>query len=430
MNRIFKNLFPFLIICFLGLVNINLRAQQKFLNTSHLDSLYEEINVNGNSFGIVHIYSEYPDYKWVGDDDEGIACVDDAARALIFYVRYSKEYNDTSSVLKAKKLVEFLVYMQSENGFFYNFILPDYSINRTHRNSIAEPNWWSWRALWALTEGYDFFQDKDSVLSNKIKNAVSKIVSAIKLSFEGKKQVVELNGFKRASWKPFASASDQVALIIVGLSKYYLLFGDNSILRLINDFSEGLLLSQEGSKNQFPYYAFLSWENSWHAWGNLQSYSLLYAYEVTKNQRYLKASLREIKNFYKYLIKENFLSGFSLKKDNGKIVCDSLKKFPQIAYGIRPIVFASMKAAELTGDGKYLSIAAESASWFFGNNPAKTKVYFEKSGICYDGIINQSEINKNSGAESTIEALLSLLSIEKNKKACELLNKIVMSFAK
>ncbi len=44
-------------------------------------------------------------------------------------------------------------------------------------------------------------------------------------------------------------------------------------------------------------------------------------------------------------------------------------------------------------------------------------MYFPKTGICYDGINSKEEINKNSGAESTIEALLSLLEISKNPRA-------------
>ena len=56
--------------------------QQKselIINTSHLDSLFEEVTSLGNTFGIIHIYSEYPDYKWVGDSDEGIACIESGA---------------------------------------------------------------------------------------------------------------------------------------------------------------------------------------------------------------------------------------------------------------------------------------------------------------------------------------------------------------
>ena len=44
-------------------------------------------------------------------------------------------------------------------------------------------------------------------------------------------------------------------------------------------------------------------------------------------------------------------------------------------------------------------------------------MYFPQTGICYDGINSKDEINKNSGAESTIEALLSLLDINENPRA-------------
>ena len=51
--------------------SVQLTSTNSLINTSHLDSLYEEINVEGKSMGIIHIYSNYPDYKWIGDDDEG-----------------------------------------------------------------------------------------------------------------------------------------------------------------------------------------------------------------------------------------------------------------------------------------------------------------------------------------------------------------------
>ena len=95
------------------------------INTAHLDSLYEKINVGNNTIGIIHIYSEYPDYKWVGDSDEGIACVDDAARAAVFYLKYSELYGRRGSLIKARRLIEFIMYMQADNAFFHNFISDD-----------------------------------------------------------------------------------------------------------------------------------------------------------------------------------------------------------------------------------------------------------------------------------------------------------------
>jgi len=41
-------------------------------------------------------------------------------------------------------------------------------------------------------------------------------------------------------------------------------------------------------------------------------------------------------------------------------------------------------------------------------------IYDATSGRCYDGIDSARKINLNSGAESTIEALLTILEVEKN----------------
>jgi hypothetical protein len=420
-RRILIPVWLFVFVAFFSLVN----AQQKLINTSHLDYLYEEISADGNKFGIIHIYCEYPDYKLVGDSDEGIACVDDVARAAIFYMNYSRQYKDSLAVHKAAKLIEFILHMQAENGFFNNFIFQDYSINKTHQNSAAQANWWSWRALWSLTEAYSFFEKSDKEFAGRIKSSIERIITAIKKHFQYEKTFIDLNGFKRPTWLPNQYASDQAALIVITMCKYKTLFGDDSVLNIINDFCEGIMVMQEGSKKEFPFYAFMSWENIWHAWGNSQAYSLLCAYEVTGNKHYLNSAVNEINHFYKYLLQEKFCNEFSIKKGKNKIVSDGGKKYSQIAYGIRPMVYSSLKAAELTGDKRYSLLAAKLASWFFGNNPAKAKMYFEETGICFDGIVNEKEVNKNSGAESTIEALLTLLSIQGDSIASRKLNEII-----
>jgi hypothetical protein len=50
-------------------------------------------------------------------------------------------------------------------------------------------------------------------------------------------------------------------------------------------------------------------------------------------------------------------------------------------------------------------------------------MYNPSNGITFDGIISEDEVNMNSGAESTIEALLSLLAIEQNSISKKALTK-------
>ena len=80
-----KKILFLIVISFILNGQISYCQSEFIVNKSHLDYLYKEIIVDGKEMAIVHIYSNAPDYKYVGDDDEGYACVDDAARAAVFY---------------------------------------------------------------------------------------------------------------------------------------------------------------------------------------------------------------------------------------------------------------------------------------------------------------------------------------------------------
>ena len=53
-------------------------------------------------------------------------------------------------------------------------------------------------------------------------------------------------------------------------------------------------------------------------------------------------------------------------------------------------------------------------------------MYNPSNGMNYDGIISKEKINMNSGAESTIEALLTLLAIEQNSISKKALKKYLV----
>ncbi|HEX2982363.1 MAG TPA: T9SS type A sorting domain-containing protein [Ignavibacteriales bacterium] len=148
-------------------------------------------------------------------------------------------------------------------------------------------------------------------------------------------------------------------------------------------------------------------------------------FEASSDSVYLKAALKEINYFYDYILSKNYLSGFSIGKAGNTIFSSGEDKYPQIAYIIRPMVFASLKAYEITQDTAYALKAAKLASWFYGKNPAGVRMYNPDNGICYDGINGAAAVNKNSGAESTIEALLTLQAIESVPYAAQQFNSII-----
>jgi len=390
-------------------------AQTSFtVNKSHLDYLYKEIDVNGKQMAIIHIYSNAPDYKYIDDMDEGYACVDDAARAAIFYLEYFKTYNDSSSLIKYNNLIEFLVYMQAENGFFYNFIWKDNSINKTYKTSVAEPNWWSWRALWALMENYKEFKNSNDERSIRAKQIIEKGIAAIKRIIPKTRGKINIDGVNLPNWLPGKTAADQSAVLILLLSEYYQNTRDKETLFYVNSLVQGIMKMQVKDKGYEFNGAFLSWENTWHGWGNSQAYALLKAFPLLKDEKVKKSALYELDNFYEQLIKRNFLGYFKVRKHHHKIETVESNQYSQIAYNIRPMVFALLEAYAVTSDSMYAIKAGKVAQWFVGRNPAHEVMYNPHTGIFYDGIENEKIINRNSGAESTIEGLLSLLRISQN----------------
>ena len=61
-------------------------------------------------------------------------------------------------------------------------------------------------------------------------------------------------------------------------------------------------------------------------------------------------------------------------------------------------------------------LAGITAGWFFGANRAGEPMYDPATGVTFDGIAADGTINRNSGAESTIHGLLSMLALDENPR--------------
>jgi hypothetical protein len=380
------------------------------INLDHFNHLYKEIEIDGEAMGIVHIYSEYPDYVYEIEPKEGYTCVDDVARAVVMLAEYYKTGIDIEeTVHKIKMMTKFILHMQNENGYFNNFIWNDLTINTTYKTTVAELNWWSLRAFWALETTLPLVKD-DTELTSKIETAISRLAVNIKNELGGPEFPVDtVNTLEVPAWLPNKYAADQAAVLILGLLPYYERTKDEKALFLIDKMAKGLMQMQRGHATQYPYGAFMSWTNLWHAWGNNQAYAMLKAGRQLNNKAYVNSGLKEVDHFYPYLLKNGFRSAFWIEEKDGGFIETKREEFSRIAYGIRPMVWASVEAYEITQRPEILELSKELESWFFGNNIAKIKMYDEATGRGYDGIISPESINKNAGAESTLECLMTLL---------------------
>ena len=378
------------------------------VNTAHLDYLTVPITFpDGANAAGVYIYADAPDYTLTPASGEGYTCVDDVSRAALVYLRSSKFSTDTSIQSKAIKLINFVLELQSANGYFYNFLQAGNVINKTGITSVNQPKWWSWRALQALTEASPAIRTKNGILADQADAVIIKLVNVIKKDLANiPRTIIQINGIDVPQWLP--EGADQAATMILGLLPYLEKNGDAVIENYIRKLADGIILMQHGDKTHFPYSCFLSSGNTWHAYGNDQATSILKAGIFLNDSGYVNSAMSEVNNFYPWLLNNGFKNSFDVSVAGNVFTSENSKEFEQIAYGIRPMVFAAIDAYIITNDEKYADMAGHLAAWFLGKNSAATNMFSTSTGRCYDAINTGNSVNKNSGAESTIEALLTM----------------------
>ncbi|MEO5673521.1 MAG: hypothetical protein ABIQ74_02645, partial [Chitinophagales bacterium] len=189
------------------------------VNTAHLDYLYTPVTFStGTKAAGVYIYAEAPDYHFVEAAGEGFSCVDDVARAAQVYLRSAAFAIDTAVQAKAFNLIRFILEMQSDNGYFYNFLFTTGQINQFGSTSINNANWWSWRALQTLSEAKPLIQNIDAQLYSDVDAAVNKLVAQIKIDLVNLPQTTKVvSGITVPEWLPAGSGTDQASLLILGL---------------------------------------------------------------------------------------------------------------------------------------------------------------------------------------------------------------------
>jgi hypothetical protein len=391
------------------LLSGSLQAQPSgVLSTDHLEHLTRRVKIGGHTLDAVWIYCEAPDYRLVADEDEGFSCVDDVARALVFWCRDYRQAPSAMARRRIRGMAAFLLHMHAGDGLFYNFLLPDGQINRDHINSVATPGWWTWRALWALSEVCllespalaKLQQQLRPVLQLTLGQLHTRYLPAGDARFGGLALPAAMAG----------QGADQAGLILLGLSNCYRLWPSEDLRSLMLRIGDQLLHMQQGDRNTPPYGAFLSWQNYWHAWGNLQAYGLLKAGELLSHPPFIEAALREVRDFYPWYMLRGGLHQFAVEQTAEGIRLTDVKAFPQIAYDRRPMVLAALEAYRITGDTTYAHIAGQLAGWLAGVNPIGQPMY-QLNGRTFDGIVSPTQVNQNAGAESTIEALLCLQAI-------------------
>jgi len=377
------------------------------INLTHLQRLTELVEWNGEDIGLVHIYSEAPDYGWVDASGEGIACVDDVARAALVYLLYYRRTADPQALEMARAALNFVLYMQAEDGEYYNFVFDrNGTINREGRTSYKSWSWWAARAQWALASAIPVFREVDQVYADRLEAAYLRGEEALQRAIGPVGAYNDLHGTAVPAWL-VGNGSDLSALAILGLAAYYEANPNNRTRHLMTNLANAVAAYQPGDVRTYPFGAFPSTTTStalWHAWGSHQVHALAAAGRLLGRSDWLEAAQTSADWFFARLLASDFLNEMLPLPVRGG----------QIAYGIEVMTAGFWELYRATGEERYARYAGLSNAWFFGNNMAGVQMYDPESGRTFDGINGATpfRVNRNAGAESTIEALLSLLMVE------------------
>ncbi len=394
-------------------------ADTRALNFAHLRHLTERIVFFGDTVSIVHVYSNYPDYHWTGAAEsgpEGIACVDDAARGAVLYLRHFEVAGDTTSLMEARLLLRFVLHMQTADGEFYNFIRADHCINTEGRTSEKSFGWWAARGIWAMGTGCRVLGHADSTLARDLKQGVERSLPHVAKLLESYGQEKTVKGYRVPEWLLYGSGADVVSELLLGLLDYYSVSPSGPLLTMIRELADGITIMQDGDISRYPFGLHRSWETLWHLWGNGQTQALATAGRMLGLDTMIVSAEREARGFYPRLLMEGFMKECDVSDPASRKVYD------QIAYGIRPMAVGLIRLYEATQREEYLVLAGLAASWLFGDNVPGARMYDPVTGRCFDGITDSATINRNSGAESTIEALSTLLEVERYPRSVKYLH--------
>lgn len=401
------------IACLFALLTLSTAFAQEqpapdLVNLNHLLSLTEPVTIDGRAMAIVHIYSEFPEYAWVDDADEGISAVDDVARAAVVYLWEYERTGDETLLDWARRCLEFIRYMQADDGEYYNFIFTrEGEINRLGGTSFKSLGWWAMRALWSLGEGVRIFDAVDPEYADELAQAYLRTESAVAATMGNYGQYTMLHGFEIPAWIPFNEPA--VASVgLLGMSAYYQARPNDTTAETITRIADGIARYRLGDDLEYPFGVHPTRSNApgfWHNWGAHMPHALAVAGMTLDRQDWIDSAAATANSFLmRYLAFEPF-------RHMGVVP----NRLEQIAYGTNMVVQAYAGLYEATGEQRYADLAALAGSWLFGNNMAGVQMYNPENGRTFDGINGPVawRVNRNAGAESTIEGLMSISTLAK-----------------
>ncbi len=310
----------------------------------------------------IAVYADALDHSFPATElgYEGVACVDDAARAAVLLCDLWATTRIPLLREWATGLADFLLFMQHTDGTFVNFIT-DWRGNRNEGGPTSYPggNFWHARGTRALAKLWMVLDDE------RAHEALLRALPAIHEATDVPPDVRSIHAHMASE------------LVRVGAMSQ--LRGD---LERWSDELAGqrngavLLDSPDASEP--------------HLWAHIQEGILAEAGALLDRPDLVTIACDSALTYLAPIVE----GGFDL---------------PTVQpYGVASAIYSLEKLLTVTGEPQFAGLAEKARAWFHGRNPARRAVYDGDAGRVHDGI-DEGVLNEHSGAESNIVGAQSLL---------------------
>jgi glycosyltransferase involved in cell wall biosynthesis len=310
--------------------------------------------------------------------------LDDNARAVVAMCMHYKLTGDENDALAIQKYLSFIKFCQQPGGDFLNYVDKD---NRfTPQNKATNLDDANGRAIWAL--GY--------VISLKDLLPLEIITEA--------KAIIEKSMFHIGT----VHSTRAMAFAIKGL--YYHSSGIKSPenLALLKAFANRLvqMYKHESGEKWEWFEGYLTYANS------ILPEAMLYAWLLTGETIYKDIAISSFNFLLSQTFNENGIEVISNKKWLQK--GEEAGHFGEQPIDVAYTILTLNKFYEVFRNEEYRKKMEIAFNWFLGNNRLHQIIYNPCTGGCYDGL-EETHVNLNQGAESTVSYLMARLTMEKYK---------------
>ncbi len=319
--------------------------------------------------------------------------LDDNSRALIALSTHFKITRDEEDLKNIEIYVKFIAFCQQANGTFLNYVSIDEKFTAQNNETNLDDS--NGRAIWALGHVLS--------LSNILPAKITDI--AYKAYQNYLPHIPQIHSTRSMSFMIKGIYNHQKTRVIKTQE-------DEKEVALISTLADKLMnmYKHESTENWNWYESYLTYANA------VIPEAMLCAYLATNKKEYKETAL----STFDFLLSKTFINNRIKLISNQEWLYGSNGTGNHNLGGEQPIdvaytILALNQFNDVFAQYKYYNKIKIAFEWFLGNNHLNQIVYNPCTGGCYDGI-EESNVNLNQGAESTVSYLLSRLVLETNNE--------------